>query len=676
MSEGEEVALPDGCGPVRSPAGAPAGRLARRAANVAAALAVAAGLWIGLGMAEGPLRSDNVRGAVWPWAPAIPPSPLRAQALTDPVWQFAPWFEFARRELAAGRVPLWNPHQDGGVPFLANPMTSLASPLVWPILLLGVDDGWNPSLLARLLLGLLGTWWWLRESGRSRPAAAVGAAIFALSGPFVVWLANPNVLAVAPAPLLLLFVQRFAATGRRSDAAGIAVATFLIVAGGHPESVAAVAVLAGAWLLASSGSWRRRVTAAGAALLGFALAAPLWAPFLEYYALSEARAGAGRANFALPVAALVRLLRPGGAEGFPVESVAFVSAGALLLAVAGASAWRTSRTVAASVGVAVLVLATAYATPVGVALARHTHVYWSRFLIVLPLAIAPLAALGLDRLQALAGIRWRPAARSVASWSIAVLVAANLLTAARGVHAVSRPEHRPRSTPLLEILAADRDLYRILPLHTFLPPNEATRLGLDDVRGYDALAPAAWRRERAAIGRFSGTRSVSDVLEPWELSRGGTALDRWNVKYLLLHPQLPYDADTFRRDFDLDLEEVYRGPDGVVFRNRRCLPRVRLEGGGGSVRVAGRTPTRWTIEVEATGADRLVVANPYFAGWQAKVDGRGVRLDARPGQAVAVPLTAGRHRVEVVYRPASLKLGILMALAGAAALLAACARRV
>ena len=147
----------------------------RRLGLVAVAAAL---LWFALGMNDGVLLSDAVRGRVWPWAPYYPDRALAAPGLSDPVWQFAPWVEFAGSELRAGRLPLWNPHQDGGVPLLGNGQSALGSPLLFPALLFGIAGGWNLSLLLRLLvasptsrgipLAGLGVSRWRESPGRSR----------------------------------------------------------------------------------------------------------------------------------------------------------------------------------------------------------------------------------------------------------------------------------------------------------------------------------------------------------------------------------------------------------------------------------------------------------------------------------------------------------------------------
>jgi hypothetical protein len=186
------------------------GRWRRRATGGLVLAAAGLSLFFLLGMHRGVLLSNDIKSKVWPWAPSYPQRPIVAPALSDPVWQFVPWLEFSRKELLAARVPLWNPHQDGGVPLLGNGISALGSPLSLPALLLGVAHGWNLALLARILVALAGAYLWLRDRGRSSIAASLGALAFALSGSFVAWLEHPHTLAAAPVPFLLLFAGRTA----------------------------------------------------------------------------------------------------------------------------------------------------------------------------------------------------------------------------------------------------------------------------------------------------------------------------------------------------------------------------------------------------------------------------------------------------------------------------------
>jgi len=55
------------------------------------------------------------------------------------------------------------------------------------------------------------------------------------------------------------------------------------------------------------------------------------------------------------------------------------------------------------------------------------------------------------------------------------------------------------------------------------------------------------------------------------------------------------------------------------------------------------------------------VANPYFPGWRARVDGRPVELDLAPGEAITLAVPPGRRELELVFWPRSLIAGLSVA---------------
>jgi hypothetical protein len=157
--------------------------------------------------------------------------------------------------------------------------------------------------------------------------------------------------------------------------------------------------------------------------------------------------------------------------------------------------------------------------------------------------------------------------------------------------------------------------------------------------------------------------------------------------------------------------EVYRGPNGdVVFENPGALPRFRfarevlpvpdigharaitlsayfdpaslatVEGPGRrrmmedgkvlSEAIANDT-MRWNV---TTGAHSLfVVADTWFPGWEARVDGHAVPIRIVDGFLRGVFINgAGQHRVEMSFHPWASKYGALATLAGVALLVGLC----
>jgi uncharacterized membrane protein YfhO len=90
------------------------------------------------------------------------------------------------------------------------------------------------------------------------------------------------------------------------------------------------------------------------------------------------------------------------------------------------------------------------------------------------------------------------------------------------------------------------------------------------------------------------------------------------------------------------------------------------------------TRHRAAIDLAAAAAPRLVVfPRPWYAGWQATLDGRPLATTAHKNVAIAAavpPHAAGR--LAIAYRPAGFTLGLPIAIAAALlTLLAAAAAR-
>jgi hypothetical protein len=96
-------------------------------------------------------------------------------------------------------------------------------------------------------------------------------------------------------------------------------------------------------------------------------------------------------------------------------------------------------------------------------------------------------------------------------------------------------------------------------------------------------------------------------------------------------------------------------------------------------RILERRSDRLSLEASAGAPGYLVVAEAYHRGWRATVDGRPAAVMPANALFRAVAVPAGRHRVEMVYRPQSVLLGLgisaLAALAAVAAGLACLAPR-
>lgn len=393
-----------------------------------------------------------------------------------------------------------------------------------------------------------------------------------------------------------------------------------------------------------------------------------------------------------------------------------------LLALPGPSAEaraRARRIMAWGMGTGLAVLA-ASALAVGARNVRF-HPYWPGLVVTVPLA---WWLVGRGR----GGTRWATA------WG-AVLV----------VDLVGQTWPYVRTRPLDEVLRPsgvardvarlagplDRVLDRGLPDHqssTPLGPAVATALGLNQVRGYNALDLV---RTKDYIGLISAPTAVR---QPYNGLTNGPIrhkrlLDLLGVRFLVQ----PGDRTVLRLDEpDPDLDPSWRRvatdpapsaftfavggvrtlPPYEVLENRDAFPRAfvvptvaspldirdgaarallsadlrrvavveltrrgevlpDVGDGSGDFRpatVRSYRPDR--VEVDAEGPGLLVLADPWFPGWVATVDGAEAEIYRADFLFRGVALPPGRHSVVFAFRPRSLRIGRALSLATAAGVVA------
>ncbi|MBV8199839.1 MAG: hypothetical protein JOZ15_04370, partial [Acidobacteria bacterium] len=255
--------------------------------------------------------------AVPPWQQAAAPAATQSRAptaapgageglgnplLRDVTYQIEPWLLFVRRELRAGRLPAWNPHQFAGSPFWANGQSAPLFPLHLLFAVLPLQLGFVLLPWLRLVIGGSGVWMLGRELGLRPLAALVAALTFALSGMPVSFALFPMGNALALVPWVFWAIEHLA-SARTDSAAGssggsrsgppmlravgcLAVTGGLQLLAGHPETVAHTALLSllylavrgsarpvAAWLGWAAG-WLAAAAIAAVQLLPLALLLP------------------------------------------------------------------------------------------------------------------------------------------------------------------------------------------------------------------------------------------------------------------------------------------------------------------------------------------------------------------------------------------------------------------
>jgi hypothetical protein len=113
--------------------------------------------------------------------------------------------------------------------------------------------------------------------------------------------------------------------------------------------------------------------------------------------------------------------------------------------------------------------------------------------------------------------------------------------------------------------------------------------------------------------------------------------------------------------------EVFEGASGLkVFHDEGALPRVRIvpERCADDVRILRYDSTIIDLDASFACGGMLVVADAWFPGWTATVDGSRAEILRADRMIRGVMVGGGTHRVVMRYRPGNLYLGILLAALG------------
>jgi hypothetical protein len=174
-----------------------------------------------------------------------------------------------------------------------------------------------------------------------------------------------------------------------------------------------------------------------------------------------------------------------------------------------------------------------------------------------------------------------------------------------------------------------------------------------DLLGVDALVAPA---DLADFAAFMAARHGSDAPDVEALAREGG-----------FEPCFSGEARVYCRErrlsraFLADQARLLPGDGpGRVFVRRH---------GNDPVRFLKDAPGEVELELEASRPSFLVLADTFYPGWEARLDGRPVEILLAQGLVRAVGVPAGRHRVRFVFRPRAFHAGLAVSVIALAAAL-------
>ncbi len=315
----------------------------------------------------------------------------------------------------------------------------------------------------------------------------------------------------------------------------------------------------------------------------------------------------------------------------------------------------------------------------------------------LPVWIALLWGLSRVRFLRLSGVPGRGAA------VILALTLADLLWVRDGVSVMADRALLDQRPPLLASIESSPTPFRIVATGAILNPNTAMLYGLQDVRGYDALA---LDRYTALLARLPGYYPVHH--HRFFTEADAPLLDLLNVKYLLtdhtpanprweyvaqdgdvrlyrnrqVRPRAFFVQDTIlaasaqeARDRVLDAAFDYRRQVVLEHTPPDWPPPPVTSDPAPEVQVVSYTADRVVLQVVATKPGVVVLTDAYQRGWRAWDNGRDTPLWVANAAFRAVPVAAGSHLITLAFRPLSFMIGAGLSVATLAGLLLLAAGR-
>lgn len=151
---------------------------------------------------------------------------------------YDPLFQWTTAEWRAGRLPLWNPRENTGIPVLADTSSSLFYPgKVCYFLPLSAAQCNAIYVIAHLLLAAVNVYYLARKWRASIPASGIAALSYALSGPILFQYCNVVYLVSAAwMPLAWLALSAQDKQLRPQWTAILAVTLAMMVLGGDPQA--------------------------------------------------------------------------------------------------------------------------------------------------------------------------------------------------------------------------------------------------------------------------------------------------------------------------------------------------------------------------------------------------------------------------------------------------------
>ncbi len=206
-----------------------------------------------------------------------------------------------------------------------------------------------------------------------------------------------------------------------------------------------------------------------------------------------------------------------------------------------------------------------------------------------------------------------------------------------------------------EVFRVDRERAEVMPPATWM------QYRFQSASGYDPMAIKEYAQvyQEKINGNTSGHVSRYSELERYD----SKALGEFNVKYLMV-----VKRDDIGKlggnniNYSINQKEwkkVYETKATAILENINYLPRARyVDSKSGSIKITSYTPNTVKIAYEGGSGQTLLLADTWYPGWKAIVNGKEINIEKCEGIFRCIKLSDDAGEVVFDYQPASFWLGM------------------
>ena len=257
-----------------------------------------------------------------PWTTVRPPNfntMPQNDLLSDVTVVFYPWHGFVYENLRRGVLPMWNPYQGCGAPFIGNDQSAVFSPFNVLYYLLPSQTAWNAVQMLTLFIAGFGTYLYVKSIGVGGIGSTASGISFMFCGFLIAWLEGPTSRTACFLPIMFVCAERLAVKKDLTSAAFLGGITGLQFLSGHIETSLFIDFATSLYIIFRMWTTRTRDFRSALRILllsvlslfiGLALGAVQILPFLEYVSQSQVITVRHGNEFYAPVKAMIMLVLP------------------------------------------------------------------------------------------------------------------------------------------------------------------------------------------------------------------------------------------------------------------------------------------------------------------------------------------------------------------------------